>query len=146
MEMYYGIRLDEEGYFKRKTESSSKKTAEMNGILVESLPDVDEKYYPAYKYENEEWILDEEKLKIIQEKLIKQKVIEKKNFEIEELKKKLSDADYNAIKCLEQIIKYLAPILHFDWYKDIGNNREAWREQINKLEEEIKDIEEGGSN
>lgn len=146
IEIYYSVLLDEKHYYKNGELGGVSKPPE-GMISVDSFPShPDTRLWPAYKYENNEWIFDEKKAITIQEKISKQEAIEKKYFEIEELKKKLSDADYNAIKCLEQIIKYLAPILHFDWYKDIGDNREAWREQINKLEEEIKKIEEGGSN
>lgn len=144
MNNYYGVKLDKEGFFTGiRVETKNKEIAEKNGVLVESLPDADSRYYPAYKLINNEWILNEEKLRTIQERINKQELIEKKNFEIEELKKKLSDADYNALKCLEVIIKYLEPILHFDWYKSVGEDREVWRKQINALEEEIKIIEEG---
>ncbi len=148
METYYIIKLNDEGYFTGMYgESSSKKIAKMNGILVDSLPpNPDTRLWPAYKLINGEWILDEEKLRIIQERISKQETIEKKYFEIEELKNKLNNTDYNAIKCLEQIIKHFETILPLGEYKTIGSNRESWRKQINKLEEEIKKIEEGGSN
>lgn len=111
---------------------------------VDTLPpNENQSLWPAYKYINNEWILDEEKLKSIQENINKQESIEKKYFEIDELKKKLSDSDYNAIKCLEEIIKHFASILPLGDYKPIGDNRESWRARINALEEEIKEIEGG---
>lgn len=149
MEIYYGVKLDEQGYFTGMyMQSSSKELIEKNGIFVESLPNIDERYYKACRLINNEWILDEEKLKSIQENINKQESIEKKYFEIDELKKKLSDTDYNAIKCLEEIIKHFASILPLGDYKPIGDNRESWRARINALEEEIKEIEEAinGSN
>lgn len=143
IKIYYNVNLDEEHYYKFGERGSFSKTPE-GMISVESFPpNEDERLWPAYKYENGEWILDEEKLRIIQEKISKQEVIEKKYLEIEELKNKLNNTDYNAIKCLEQIIKHFEAILPLGEYKSIGNNRESWREQINKLEEEIKEIEGG---
>lgn len=137
MEMYYGIRLDAEGYFKKKTESSSKRIAEMNGILVESLPDSEERFYPAYKLINGEWILDEEKARIIQERINKQEAIEQINLEMEEIQAKLNNTDYKALKWMEGL-------LTDEEYNPIKEERMSLRSRYNELEEEIKEIE--GSN
>lgn len=144
MEIYYNVLLDENKYYKVGEFRSTSKTPE-GMISVSSFPpNLNESLWPAYKYVNNEWILDEEKLKSIQENVSKQESIEKKYFEIDELKKKLLDTDYNAIKCLEKIIEHFTKILSLGDYESIGKSREEWRSKINELEEEIKKIEEGG--
>lgn len=137
MEMCYGIRLDAEGYFKKKTESSSKRIAEMNGILVESLPpNENQAFWPAYKLINNEWIFDEEKARIIQERINKQEAIEQINLEMEEIQAKLNNTDYKALKWMEGL-------LSDEEYNPIKEERMSLRRRYNELEEEIKKIEGG---
>ena len=59
------------------------------------------------------------------------KVIENNN-RISELKQKLQETDYKAIK-------YAEGELSVEEYAETKAQRRAWREEINKLEEEIKD-------
>ena len=54
--------------------------------------------------------------------------------EIELLKQKLVDTDYQAIKFAEGQ-------LTDDEYKEIRELRQAWRDKINKLEEELKNVD-----
>ena len=56
----------------------------------------------------------------------------KNNNRIAELKQKLQDTDYKAIK-------YSEGELSAEEYAETKAQRRAWREEINKLEEEIKD-------
>lgn len=50
---------------------------------------------------------------------------------IDELKKKLSDTDY-------KLFKYLEGELTEEEYQSIKSDRQAWRNEINQLEEELK--------
>ena len=59
------------------------------------------------------------------------KVIENNN-RISELKQKLQETDYKAIK-------YAEGELSVEEYAETKAQRRAWREEINKLEEELKD-------
>ena len=56
----------------------------------------------------------------------------KNNNRIAELKQKLQDTDYKAIK-------YAEGELSVEEYAETKAQRRAWREEINKLEEELKD-------
>ncbi len=135
--MYYAIKLNEEGYFTGQyIESSNKETAERNGILVKSLPNADEVFYPAYKYINNEWILDENKLLAIQEKISKQERIEQINLEMEEIQAKLNNTDYKTLKWMEGL-------LTDEEYNPTKEERISLRSRYNELEEEIKEIEGG---
>ena len=60
------------------------------------------------------------------------KVIENNN-RIIELKQKLAETDYKAIK-------YAEGELSVEEYAETKAQRRAWREEINKLEEELKDV------
>ena len=55
------------------------------------------------------------------------------NNRIIELKQKLEDTDYKAIK-------YAEGELSVEEYAETKAQRRAWREEINKLEEELKDV------
>ena len=55
------------------------------------------------------------------------------NNEIAELKQKLKDTDYKAIK-------YSEGELSIEEYAKTKAQRRAWREEINKLEEKLKDV------
>lgn len=54
---------------------------------------------------------------------------------ISELKQKLFESDYKAIK-------YAEGYLSEDEYAPIKNERQSWRDKINELEEKLKNIEE----
>lgn len=56
----------------------------------------------------------------------------KNNNKISELKQKLAETDYKAIK-------YAEGELSVEEYAETKSQRRAWREEINKLEEELKD-------
>lgn len=136
-EKYLGVKLDNNNYFAGDyIDSPIKEIVEANGVLVNSFPpNEDMNLWPAYKYENEKWILDEEKLKEIQESISKQNIIEQKLAEIEEFKQKLANTDYVCNKWKEGW-------LTDEQYHPFKMERQSYREEINKLEEEIKSIEE----
>lgn len=52
---------------------------------------------------------------------------------INELKRKLKNTDYKAIKYAEGLI----PLSE---YQEIRGERQAWRDEINRLEEQIKSL------
>lgn len=56
--------------------------------------------------------------------------------EIEELKQKLFDTDYQAIKYAEGLISE-------EEYESIKVKRQSWRDRINELEKELEEIQNG---
>lgn len=67
-------------------------------------------------------------------------------FKIHDLKNKLNETDWVANKISEANLKYLinndkSYLLNmYEKYKEEISNREAWREEINKLEEKLKEV------
>ncbi len=139
IKIYYNVNLDEEHYYKFGERGSFSKTPE-GMIRVESFPQIeDTQLWPAYKLVNNEWILDENKLLAIQEKISKQERIEQINLEMEEIQAKLNNTDYKTLKWMEGL-------LTDEEYNPTKEERISLRSRYNELEEEIRKIKEGGSN
>lgn len=79
----------------------------------------------TYKYKIEDWQLKERTLEERQEDLRGSNI----SSEIDALKKKLADTDYQAIKYSEGLISE-------EEYADMRSQRIAWRDEINRLEAE----------
>lgn len=58
-------------------------------------------------------------------------ILQEKQSEILDLKKKLADSDY-------KLFKYLEGAISEEEYQLIKNERQEWRDRINQLEEELK--------
>ena len=94
------------------------------GKILEKVIDVEGKpYIPAHTEREEIWVYipytEDELAKIAAER------------EISELKQKLRDTDYQAIK-------YAEGMYTLTEYAPIREQRQAWRDRINHLEERIK--------
>jgi hypothetical protein len=63
---------------------------------------------------------------------------EENQYKIIELKNKLTSSDYQIIKCYEAFMRQQTLPYNLE---ELSAQRDAWREEINQLEEEIKQYE-----
>lgn len=126
----YKIEIDENNYL---TGNWAQIGGSRDWVDVEKLPEREP--FNCNKYENGEYIFDEEKEKsFINDEKIQQKIYEAKN-EIDSIKKQLFDTDYQVIKCAEYSQAGLeAP---YD-VEELHKTRQALRDKINELENELK--------
>jgi orotate phosphoribosyltransferase-like protein len=85
---------------------------------------------PFVIYENNEFQIDE---KSLQDDNIKFTKIQR----LYEIKKLLQDTDYKVIKCYEASMRQLPLPYNLE---ELATQRDAWREEINQLEEELKNV------
>lgn len=131
--MYKAIRLDENGYFTGAyMEGTDKSLLERNGILVDSLPEEEEKeLWKAYKYKNGKWEKDEDKLNKLKSEKDKRNNNEILLEQMEQIKKQLSELDYHTMKYIE------GEYTEQEWkiYKD---KKKELRKKYNDLEKGLK--------
>lgn len=125
------VQLNEEGYF---TGNYAIIGDIENSIEVEALPEVEEDKFSSCKLENGQWVFDENKYTQIQEE--KQNAEERfnKEIKIKELQQNLDSTDYKIIKCSE--CQLLGQELPYD-VTELHTQRQAIRDEINKLQEEL---------
>jgi hypothetical protein len=63
--------------------------------------------------------------------------ISEKNKKIQELKKELIETDYKVIKCYEASMRQLPLPYNLE---ELAAQRDAWREEINQLEQELETL------
>lgn len=123
------VKLDEQGYFSGITRLNPFLSDELKDYtLVNSYPCKDRNSWKAYRYINEQWILDDEKSKKINEDSSRMNESEVKNNKIFDLKKKLLDTDYIVIKISEGVANK-------EDYEGLLKQRQMWRNEINELME-----------
>lgn len=126
----YKIELDENNYL---TGNWAQIGGSRDWTDVDILPEREP--FNCNKYENGEYIFDVEKEKsLINDEKIQQKIYEVKN-EINNIKKQLSDTDYQVIKCAEYSQTGLEAPYDVD---ELHKTRQALRDKINLLENELK--------
>lgn len=125
----YKIELDENNYL---TGNWSQIGGSSGWVDVDKLPEREP--FNCNKYEDGEYIFDEEKEKsLINDEKIQQKIYEVKN-EIDNIKKQLSDTDYQVIKCAEYSQAGLE--VPYD-VEELHKTRQELRDEINVLENNI---------
>lgn len=126
----YKIELDENNYL---TGNWAQIGGSRDWVDVDKLPEREP--FNCNKYENGEYIFDEEKEKsLINDEKIQQKIYEVKN-EIDNIKKQFSDTDYQVIKCAEYSQTGLEVPYDVD---ELHKARQALRDKINLLENELE--------
>ena len=131
--IYKAIKLDENGYFTGTyIEGTDKKMLEMNGILVDEVPNEEnQELWKAYKIIDGKWEADEDKLFTLKENMQIRESNEKTLMEMEEIKQELSSLDYKTIKFLEgELTK--------EEYDSNKEYKQSLREKYNKLEKKLK--------
>ena len=89
---------------------------------------------PNLYYENDSFIqkIDEDLI------IINKNKIQKKYETLLELKVNLQNTDYKIIKCYEAFMRQLPLPYNLE---ELAAQRDAWRAEINQLEEELKELE-----
>jgi hypothetical protein len=64
--------------------------------------------------------------------------IPEKNKQMEKLKKLLTETDYKVIKCYESFMRQQTLPYNLE---ELSAQRDAWREEINQLEQELAELE-----
>ena len=92
-----------------------------------------ENYFSYYKYseESKTFVLDNTKIN-------KNNIEYSKQTNLYSLKEKLNQTDYKIIKCYEAFMRQQPLPYNLE---ELSAQRDAWRAQINQLEEELKEYE-----
>lgn len=125
------VQLDENGYF---TGNYAIIGDIENSIDVEGLPTVSEDKFTSCKLENGQWIFNEDMYNEVQEKKRQETEKYNKQVKISELQRELDSTDYKIIKCSE--CQLLGQELPYD-VTELHTQRQAIRDEINKLQEEL---------
>ena len=129
------IILDENKYI--KSYSSKFKTPE--SVLVETMPaESDPEKLKCYQYIDGEFVFDAELWEAIEAERAEIARISGINSNIAALKQEIESSDYQIIKCYEYALNNLPS--PYDITK-LHEERQALRDQINELEESLKDEE-----
>lgn len=137
--MSYAINFDENKYI----ESYSDKVRNPESVLVNEIPnESDPEKMRCYRYINGEFVFDADKWAAIEAQRAEQEAeraeaarINGINAEIDSLKNQIGASDYQIIKCYEYFLNDLP--MPYD-VKEIHEERQAMRDKINELEEELK--------
>lgn len=138
----FAIILDEKNYIK----SYSSKFKTPGSILVETMPaESDPEKLGCYQYIKKKFVFDAEKWAAIEAARAEAEAARAENEriggiyeEIAALKHEIESSDYKIIKCYEYALNNLAS--PYDITK-LHEERQALRDQINELEESLKDEE-----
>lgn len=131
----FAIILDENKYI--KSYSSKFKTPE--SVLVETMPaESDPEKLKCYQYIEGEFVFDVELWEAIEAERAEIARISGINSNIAALKQEIESSDYQIIKCYEYALNNLPS--PYDITK-LHEERQALRDQINELEESLKDAE-----
>ena len=131
----FAIILDENKYI--KSYSSKFKTPE--SVLVETMPaESDPEKLKCYQYIEGEFVFDAELWEAIEAERAEIARISGINSNIAALKQEIESSDYQIIKCYEYALNNLPS--PYDITK-LHEERQALRDQINELEESLKDEE-----
>lgn len=128
------IILDDEKYLK----SYSKKVRTPESVLVDELPEEDPEKLKYYQYINGEFVFDADKWAAIEAKRAENERIGEIYEEIAALKHEIESSDYKIIKCYEYALNNLPSPYNMI---ELHEERQALRDQINELEESLKDEE-----
>lgn len=131
----FTVTLDENGYY---TGIFSTVGFMDDGIEVETLPDIYASDMETLSYklnENNEWELDNNKLEELKAEQKKEEDRPLIESQIENLKQKLADSDYKITKCYEALLLDQDPPYDVE---ALNAERQQWRDEINKLEEQLK--------
>lgn len=109
---------------------------------VEALPETtnDIKKLQCYKYENNEFVFDEEKYTNFVEKITKEKEKNNTLTEIKQLKNELESNDYKIIKLSEITAKFISDNYNVELpynIEELYQERQNIRNRINELEKSI---------
>ena len=131
----FAIILDEKKYI--KSYSSKFKTPE--SILLKTMPaESDPEKLKCYQYIEGKFVFDADKWAAIEAERAEIARINGINSHIAALKQKIESTDYQIIKCYEYALNNLTS--PYDITK-LHEERQALRDQINELEESLKDEE-----
>ena len=126
LEEHKYVFLDKDNYYIADSWGISSSIQE-NGVEVKSFPpNSNEQYRSAYRLVDDEWVLDDEKLKRIQRSISNQQSIEQINLRIEELKQNLNNTDH-------KFNKWKEGWLTDEEYEPIRIERQNCRNEINKF-------------
>lgn len=127
----FAVILNEENYIKEY----SRKFRTPASILVDDIPnESNPEKLRCYQYINGKFVLDVEKWSKIVAERAKAALIEEARNAIAALKEKLAESDYQIIKCFEYSLLGIA--MPYD-LQALHDARQAFRDQINKLEEKL---------
>lgn len=131
--MYKAIKLDENGYFTGTyIEGTDKKMLEMNGILVDELPNEEnQELWKAYKLKDNKWEVDNDKLKALKTIVEERLNIDAIKEQMEEIKKELSSLDYKTMK-------FVDGELTLEEYAETKSKKKDLRKMFNDLEKKLK--------
>lgn len=131
----FAIILDENKYI----ESYSSKFKTPESVLVETMPaESDPEKLKCYQYIEGEFVFDAELWEAIEAERAEIARISGINSNIAALKQEIESSDYQIIKCYEYALNNLPS--PYDITK-LHEERQALRDQINELEESLKDEE-----
>lgn len=131
----FAIVLDENQYIK----SYSSKFKTPGCILTEKMPaEHDPKKLSCYQYKNKKFVFDAEKWAKIEAENAENERNDIIHEKIKALKQEIESTDYQIIKCYEYALCNLP--LPYDAIK-LHEERQALRNEINELEESLKDEE-----
>ena len=130
---YRGVKLDDNGYATGSyCEGQNKEFLKMNGFVIVDFPDEeDTELWKAYKLKDNKWEKDETKHKKLKEKKNKDKNNEEIQFQLDGIKKQLSELDYHTIKYIE------GEYTEQEW-KVYKKQKKELRKKYNDLEKGLK--------
>lgn len=133
----FAIIIDENKYL----QSYSNKYRMPDSIIVNSIPNEDDmEKMKCYQYIDNNFVFDKEKWKEIEASREESARILDAQQQIRDLKEMLTASDYQIIKCYEYSLNNLE--LPYD-VVELHAERQALRDQINELEENINTVCEG---